>query len=147
MCPSPSRTHTRPNRVKRARSVLGCLTCRRRRVKCIVQKSPCDNCQHLNLACTPSFHSNFKNWTPSVASHSHEGTPKGVPEPELVLDTGLEAIESGGDEGASDDTGFTVEDLPQDLILWLSNGANNGSFNLGMTPTSKACKKVDKAQY
>ncbi len=44
------------------RSVTGCLTCRGRKVKCRSGTLPCDNCQRLKLRCTPSFHSNFKNW-------------------------------------------------------------------------------------
>lgn len=48
------------------RTVLGCLTCRRRKVKCRGEKSekrPCESCTRLSLRCVPSFHSNFKSWT------------------------------------------------------------------------------------
>lgn len=145
MSPSTSSIYTRTSRVRGARSVLGCLTCRRRRVKCTVQKSPCDNCQHLNLTCTPSFHANFKNWTPFVASNSHTGTPKGVRESELAVTTDLEVVESGGDEVALD-IGFATEELPQDVILWLSNGLNNGSFDLGTTPTSRSFESRQMAR-
>lgn len=52
------------------RSVLGCLTCRRRKVKCDGQTAPCANCRRLRLDCTPSFHTNFKSWISSNATAS-----------------------------------------------------------------------------
>jgi hypothetical protein len=62
---------SKPRRRKGNRTVSGCLTCRRRRVKCSMQSAPCDNCRRLKLACTPSFHSNFINWTLETTTNPH----------------------------------------------------------------------------
>ncbi|KAH8693890.1 hypothetical protein BGW36DRAFT_429917 [Talaromyces proteolyticus] len=57
--------NSQPQRRRRGtRSVGGCLTCRRRRVKCSSRILPCDNCQRLKLSCSSSFHWNFKTWQP-----------------------------------------------------------------------------------
>ncbi|CAK7232586.1 hypothetical protein SEUCBS140593_008311 [Sporothrix eucalyptigena] len=44
------------------RSVWGCLTCRRRKVKCQSRDTPCASCRRLQLECVPSFGGNFKQW-------------------------------------------------------------------------------------
>lgn len=44
------------------RSVWGCLTCRRRKVKCQSRDTPCAACRRLQLDCVPSFNGNFKQW-------------------------------------------------------------------------------------
>ncbi|KND90052.1 putative transporter [Tolypocladium ophioglossoides CBS 100239] len=51
------------------RSVSGCLTCRRRKVKCDGAPPPCANCRRARAACAPSFHSNFRTWA-SAASRA-----------------------------------------------------------------------------
>lgn len=48
-----------------SRSVAGCLTCRRRRVKCNSRSTPCDACRRLRLSCVSSFHQNFRSWSTS----------------------------------------------------------------------------------
>lgn len=59
--PAPSRRQARSTR-----SVAGCLTCRRRKVKCSSWSTPCEPCRRLALLCIPSFHQNFKSWTTGV---------------------------------------------------------------------------------
>ncbi|ATY63965.1 Fungal transcriptional regulatory [Cordyceps militaris] len=59
-----SSSNTTPSRPPRSsRSVAGCLTCRRRKVKCTSQVTPCEPCRRLKLSCDPSFHQNFKTWS------------------------------------------------------------------------------------
>ncbi|TQV96726.1 Fungal transcriptional regulatory protein [Cordyceps javanica] len=50
------------HRPRSSRSVTGCLTCRRRKVKCTSQVTPCDPCRRLKLSCNSSFDQNFKTW-------------------------------------------------------------------------------------
>ncbi|KAL1866816.1 hypothetical protein VTK73DRAFT_4515 [Phialemonium thermophilum] len=62
---TPTTTTTsfvQPSRRSQSRSVWGCLTCRRRKVKCRSRVTPCDSCRRLRIPCTPSFSSNFKEW-------------------------------------------------------------------------------------
>ncbi|GAB1728393.1 hypothetical protein NU195Hw_Modified_88t2 [Hortaea werneckii] len=48
----PSNTSTGSGRVQRpARSKTGCLTCRRRKVRCNEQRPRCGHCERLNLQC------------------------------------------------------------------------------------------------
>lgn len=117
-----------PKRRKGARSVLGCLTCRRRRVKCAAQKTPCDNCQRLNLACTPSFHANFKNWTPITAPNVGFEVPIATSQEGTPLD-GNSGAKSGVIDAVQSHNVWTKE-LPQDVIFWLSNEIDNGDFTL-----------------
>ena len=51
-----------PSRLAVKRSVWGCLTCRRRKVKCRDREMPCSACTRLKLTCVPSFNGNFKLW-------------------------------------------------------------------------------------
>jgi hypothetical protein len=132
MTGSPSPLRSRSNGPRGARSVSGCLTCRRRRVKCKMRNTPCDNCQHLNLACAPSFHHNFKNWTPITAQRPQIRVPKDVSDPELATNVNLEELESGMTETPLEATDTTREALPQDVLLWLSSGFNNDEFNLAL---------------
>ncbi|KND90056.1 hypothetical protein TOPH_05336 [Tolypocladium ophioglossoides CBS 100239] len=60
-------SHRRPARS--TRSVAGCLTCRRRKVKCSSCSTPCEPCRRLALLCIPSFHQNFKSWTTAGVRH------------------------------------------------------------------------------
>jgi hypothetical protein len=46
-----------PRRARAPRSKAGCLTCRRRKVRCNEQKPRCSHCERLNLQC---------NWKPSA---------------------------------------------------------------------------------
>jgi hypothetical protein len=91
MAGSPSATTTtaisKRNRRRGDRSVTGCLTCRRRRVKCASKATPCENCSRLHLTCTSSFDSNFKNWTPGSPATSYiDNYPTPVtPKPGIVL--------------------------------------------------------------
>lgn len=71
------------------RSVSGCLTCRRRRVKCSPSgkaSASCGPCRRLELSCEPSFHQNFKTWTAEspgpAASPTAAPTGGDRPEPE-----------------------------------------------------------------
>lgn len=56
--PSPSIT-----RGKRTRTFTGCLTCRRRRVKCPDPTLPCQTCRRLQLECVSPFSSNLRSVT------------------------------------------------------------------------------------
>ncbi|KAJ5398272.1 hypothetical protein N7509_006385 [Penicillium cosmopolitanum] len=48
-----------------SRSVSGCLTCRRRKVKCTSRSSPCEPCTRLRLSCIASFQENIRVWSAS----------------------------------------------------------------------------------
>ncbi|KAJ5981015.1 fungal transcriptional regulatory protein [Penicillium waksmanii] len=48
-----------------SRSVSGCLTCRRRKVKCTSRSSPCEPCSRLRLSCIASFQENIRVWSAS----------------------------------------------------------------------------------
>ncbi|KAH8764599.1 fungal-specific transcription factor domain-containing protein [Hyaloscypha finlandica] len=50
---------TSPRRARAPRSKSGCLTCRRRKVRCNEQRPRCSHCERLNLQC---------NWRPSTSS-------------------------------------------------------------------------------
>ena len=144
-------SQVRQKRARGARSVLGCLTCRRRRVKCVVQKSPCNNCQQLNLTCTPSFHYNFKNWTPIGATQRNTESPSSVSESEPAATASPQALRSGEAEESSQENGQIVASLPQDILLWVSTGLNNGSFDMTapsveLDPESRF-NSVQKQQY
>ncbi len=99
------------------RSVAGCLTCRRRRVKCTSQELPCDNCHRLKLSCIPSFHVNFKNWTPDTTCSS-QSYPASTRDPKAR--PSVESREKG-------------EDMPQDILHWLSDGLDNEHFDPSIT--------------
>lgn len=59
----PNIISTRPASSPSAkRSVWGCMTCRRRKVKCLSRDTPCASCRRLKLECVPSFGRNFKQW-------------------------------------------------------------------------------------
>lgn len=58
-----------PARARRVRSKTGCLTCRRRRVRCDEQHPRCHNCERLDLRC--NWRSNIHQSTP----HSTESPP------------------------------------------------------------------------
>jgi hypothetical protein len=140
MSPSTPPSQERQKRARGARSVLGCLTCRRRRVKCTVHKSPCHNCQHLNLTCTPSFHYNFKNWTPTDTTQQHVENPPGGSQSEPTMSPTSQAHESGDAEDLSAGNSQIAENLPQDILFWLSTGLNNGSCDMAtssMEPDSE----------
>ncbi|SPO05154.1 uncharacterized protein DNG_07840 [Cephalotrichum gorgonifer] len=74
--PPPSAPTTRPTRSK-----TGCLTCRRRKVRCDEQRPRCSHCERLNLECrwrpTPSFGPQRKMETNGVAPSPAAG-PNGV---------------------------------------------------------------------
>ena len=107
-----------------ARSVSGCLTCRRRRVKCNVQKAPCDNCKRLELTCTPSFHSNFKNWTSSGL-----GSPRSTSTGDTRLSPAITEKWATVQNTPLVDDIETASDLPNDVVLWLSKGVGSGHFS------------------
>ncbi len=71
-----------PPMTRRARTFFGCLTCRKRKVKCDAQQplshSPCKNCSRLDISCIPSFHSNFKNSSldPAIIHSHHVASPR-----------------------------------------------------------------------
>ncbi|EPE10847.1 c6 zinc finger domain containing protein [Ophiostoma piceae UAMH 11346] len=68
-----------PSRLSVKRSVWGCLTCRRRKVKCLDREMPCSACTRLKLTCVPSFNGNFKLWK---REHNHEDDARSSAKPE-----------------------------------------------------------------
>lgn len=129
MTDSLAASSSRSKRRKGARSVSGCLTCRRRRVKCAVQRTPCDNCQRLTLTCTPSFHMNFKNWTPITGPSSAVDVPISA-SPEGAIPHDSSSRRKSGVTDAGQGNSAEVEEFPQGVILWLSSGLENGEFDL-----------------
>ena len=55
-----------------SRSVSGCMTCRRRKVKCSSRSTPCDACCRLGLSCVSSFQQNFRVWALTEKQDLHE---------------------------------------------------------------------------
>jgi hypothetical protein len=147
MAPSSPPDNPRPRRARCARSVLGCLTCRRRRVKCVVQTSPCDNCQSLKLTCTPSFHSNFKNWTPPGISQYHAESFESVSSSGTALPATPRMVQSMVAEESPKESGLLGQELPQDVLLWLSTAVSNGSLDAG-TPSDRSThnQRVEAAE-
>lgn len=61
--PTSPASASNTRRQRSTRSVTGCLTCRRRKVKCTSRATPCEPCRRLGLSCDSSFGKNFKSWT------------------------------------------------------------------------------------
>lgn len=57
----------RPGPRRRDRTFTGCLTCRRRKIKCDDPPFPCRKCQALNLDCVPPFSRNLRVVTPAFS--------------------------------------------------------------------------------
>lgn len=57
-------------RQRMERSFAGCLSCKRRKVKCD-GLTPCSACRRQNVCCVSSFGANFKNWEPET--HQQKG--------------------------------------------------------------------------
>lgn len=131
MAPSPTPIPPGRKRLGGARSVSGCLTCRRRRVKCTVQTAPCPNCRRLGLACNASFHGNFKSWTPQKVSQELRQADE-IPDRDSLFERSGETNEVDygqfASRAATDDS-----EIPQDVLLWLSDGLGHGQFD---TPTA-----------
>ena len=128
-----------PKRRRGARSVSGCLTCRRRRVKCANEKIPCGNCQRLNLRCTASFHANFKNWNPITGVSVPFDVPTPTSNEGTSFDANSKRPKSGGIDAvhAVQSKSVAPEELPQD---WPPNGIDNGNFELQSRPAlTKEC--------
>jgi len=113
-----------------ARSVSGCLTCRRRRVKCTTHGTPCSNCTRLHLTCTPSFSSNFKNWTPNTASSVDDTRqdPSGE-ESDFCFAEGRPGTPKSGHESTIN-LDFRPEEaeMPSEIAQWLSDSLSEGQF-------------------
>ncbi|KAE9375889.1 hypothetical protein N431DRAFT_370819 [Stipitochalara longipes BDJ] len=113
-----------------ARSVSGCLTCRRRRVKCTTHGTPCSNCTRLHLTCTPSFNSNFKNWTPNTAS-SGEDTRQVSGEAEsgfIPVEGKPESPKRGQESAINLDFQPEETEMPSEIAQWLSGSLSEGPF-------------------
>ncbi|KAL1901004.1 hypothetical protein Sste5346_002068 [Sporothrix stenoceras] len=78
--PSPSTAAVR-------RSVWGCLTCRRRKVKCQSRDTPCAACRRLQLDCVPSFGGNFKQWRRQRLSSAEGPTGPSQSQSQLLAQT------------------------------------------------------------
>lgn len=143
-----STTSSGPRRRRSApRSVVGCLTCRRRRVKCAVQSMPCDNCKRLELTCSPSFHSNFKSYIPNAgaspqsvetveeASHSGSGREERQSRRQHDLRAHMPVTTTYPTTAMDGET-----KLPEDVLVWLSKGLGNGQFD---SPPLTHCSAPD----
>ncbi|ERT01691.1 hypothetical protein HMPREF1624_02944 [Sporothrix schenckii ATCC 58251] len=83
---TPGATSVRPSTSSTSstsarRSVWGCLTCRRRKVKCQSRETPCAACRRLQLDCVSSFDENFKQWHRRRVSPADGLGPKPSPRP------------------------------------------------------------------
>lgn len=73
-----SSSDLRPRRPRSSRSVTGCLTCRRRKVKCVFRSAPCSQCHRLGLQCESSLEQNFKSWNADTPISQKESLPSAV---------------------------------------------------------------------
>ncbi|KIH93162.1 hypothetical protein SPBR_02396 [Sporothrix brasiliensis 5110] len=78
---TPVRPSTSSASTSARRSVWGCLTCRRRKVKCQSRETPCAACRRLQLDCVSSFGENFKQWRRRRASPADGPGPSPRPRP------------------------------------------------------------------
>jgi hypothetical protein len=82
----PKASCTTANNHRLGRTFSGCLTCRRRKVKCDSQlsRSSCGNCKRMKLACQASFWTNFKDLTPAhKGSRAYIVSPPDSPDDSL----------------------------------------------------------------
>ena len=88
-----ARTNNRPGR-----TFSGCLTCRKRKVKCDSQSSPCGNCKRMKLSCRASFWTNFIDSAPAYSRARQDVMSSPVSEGNTTSPREFQSPQSAGEE-------------------------------------------------
>ena len=88
-----ARTNNRPGR-----TFSGCLTCRKRKVKCDSQSSPCGNCKRMKLSCRASFWTNFIDSAPAYSRVRQDVMSSPVSEGNTTSPREFRSPQSAGEE-------------------------------------------------
>lgn len=126
-----------PSMTHRVRTFHGCLTCRRRKVKCDSQQSPCKTCNRLGISCTPSFPSNFKN--SSLDVHPiRKGTratqPVSDKNPPVAGNQGALQTEAGPNGSLTQQSNEVNPWISDHIPSILSYGVDDIAYDLGFQP-------------
>lgn len=119
-------------RQRSTRSVTGCLTCRRRKVKCTSRTTPCDPCRRLGLSCDSPLDQNFKSWTSkgdSRGASSPAGNSNSPAQISSVREVATTDVEHGGLTASGHNPGNLTADETRGGLHHDTSGTDL-SFNL-----------------